>query len=194
MDTATLDLAFLNDVRSGLTATPKSLPSKYLYDHKGDVIFQQIMAMPEYYPTDCELETFQRHQHAFMGAFSSAGPFRLVEFGAGDGMKTKVLLRHFLAQQADFTYSPIDISAHAVAGLTESLAEELPDLAVEGIVNDYFAALQSLSQQSNMRNVVLFLGSNIGNFSVQGAKEFLRALSATLNPGDLLLLGSANWS
>lgn len=46
---------FLADVLEGLSSNPKKLHSKYFYDEAGDRLFQQIMNMPEYYLTDCEL-------------------------------------------------------------------------------------------------------------------------------------------
>ena len=50
---------FKKDIDEGLSAAPKSIPSKYFYDHIGDQLFIQIMNMPEYYPTRAELEIFK---------------------------------------------------------------------------------------------------------------------------------------
>lgn len=50
---------FAADVYAGLTAGKKYLSSKYLYNKRGDEIFQQIMAMEEYYPTRSEYEIFR---------------------------------------------------------------------------------------------------------------------------------------
>lgn len=187
-----MDQKFLNDVRDGLTSSPKYLSSQYFYDKKGDAIFQQIMAMDEYYLTDSEFEIFENSRQAMFDLFSKKGtePFRLIEFGAGDGTKTKVLLNHFLEQKADFTYMPIDISANVIALLTSDLNENMPGLKVDGIVDEYFSALARLSADDDMRRkVILFLGSNIGNFKHDRAVEFLKRMNANLNPGDLVLIG-----
>ncbi len=182
---------FAEDVNAGLSASPKFLPSKYFYDKTGDRIFQEIMHMPEYYLTNSEFEIFTSHAHSLLQHFASGhSHFKLVEFGAGDGMKTKVLLRHFLEQGTNFEYLPIDISGHVLDILSTSLHNELPNLKVTPVENDYFTALKTLKRNSPGRKVVLFLGSNIGNFSKQGAASFLQQMARQLNPGDLLLLGA----
>ena len=187
------DTEFAADVRQGLTASEKYLPSKYLYNKKGDQIFQQIMAMEEYYPTRCEYEIFDQNKVEMLSKFQgSAGRFDLIEFGAGDGMKTKVLLKHFWEQKANFSYIPIDISANIVNHLTDDLAENMPGLEVEGICNDYFRAFQRLNKEeihSHTRKVVLFLGANIGNFTHEESIAFLKKTASFLNPGDRLLIG-----
>lgn len=40
--------------------------------------------------------------------------FNIVELGAGDGVKTKVMLQYLTSINADFTYVPIDISPHVL--------------------------------------------------------------------------------
>ncbi|MEQ9441035.1 MAG: L-histidine N(alpha)-methyltransferase [Cyclobacteriaceae bacterium] len=184
---------FADDVYAGLMAQEKHLPSKYLYNKRGDEIFQQIMAMDEYYPTRAEYEIFETHRHSMLDYFAqSQTPFRLIEFGAGDGTKTKVLLQHFLQQNASFSYVPIDISANIIEELTADLKENMPDLVVEGICDDYFRAIEQLHQSFNgrrVRNVVLFLGANIGNFSHSESITFLQEIASHLSPGDMLMTG-----
>lgn len=51
---------FKKDILQGLqNPTQKKLPSRYFYDKKGDALFQQIMALPEYYLTRAEMEIFE---------------------------------------------------------------------------------------------------------------------------------------
>ncbi|WKN40597.1 L-histidine N(alpha)-methyltransferase [Tunicatimonas pelagia] len=184
---------FAADVYAGLHAEEKYLPSKYLYNKRGDEIFQQIMEMEEYYPTRAEYEIFEMHRSEMLEHFSKNNvPFRLIEFGAGDGTKTKVLLRHFLEQQANFSYVPIDISANIIEELTTDLADNMPNLVVQGIQDDYFRAIDQLKSSFNgqqVRNVVLFLGANIGNFAHQESILFLKEIAAHLSSGDLLMTG-----
>ncbi len=182
---------FAEAVRQGLSAPQKKLSSKYFYDARGDVLFQRIMAMDAYYLTDCEYAIFQANCQAWLSQFAGNGrPFQLIEFGAGDGYKTKVLLSHFLAQRAQFRYVPIDISAHAVDALEADLRRTYSDLTVAGIRDDYFRALAQLRETNPQeRKVVLFLGSNIGNFTDQEAVGFLQELQSYLQAGDLLLIG-----
>ncbi|MTI22589.1 L-histidine N(alpha)-methyltransferase [Fulvivirga sp. RKSG066] len=180
---------FAQDVIKGLSDTPKQLPSKYFYDEKGDKLFQKIMALDEYYLTNSEYEILDTYKSQLLSLFGSdVGKFNLVEFGAGDGYKTKVLLKHFLEKEARFKYVPIDISGNVLNILENSLKKELPDLKVEGIENDYFRALQQL-ENNGTRNVVLFLGSNIGNFTGDQAFNFLKGLYDGLHRGDMVMIG-----
>lgn len=181
---------FAIDVQQGLASSPKQLSSKYFYDKEGDKLFQDIMKMPEYYLTRSEFEILEMNKESLLDLFrNSRGRFNLIEFGAGDGLKTKILLRYFVQQQVDFRYVPVDISGNVLQGLEKDLKEELQELQVEPIEDDYFHALEKLTQTSERRNIILFLGSNIGNFSEQQAIQFLTELGNNLNAGDLIFVG-----
>ena len=177
-------------VAEGLRHTPKTLSSMYFYDDAGSRLFQQIMELPEYYPTRAEFAIFREHGAAIAAALSPAdgSAFALVELGAGDGAKTKLLLRELLAAGPDFTYAPVDISAGAMTGLVAALGQELPALRVEPVVEDYATALTQLRTWAGSK-AVLFLGSNIGNFGPAERLDFLRQLAAPLTPADRLLIG-----
>jgi dimethylhistidine N-methyltransferase len=181
---------FAKDVLAGLGKTSKSIPSKYFYDAEGDRIFQQIMEMPEYYLTRCEYEILdQQVQEILESADAFDSPFNLIEFGAGDGLKTKILLKYLRDQQAQFTYYPVDISRSILADLTRSLAREMPSIQAVSLNMDYFEALKEMDKLSDRRNVILFLGSNIGNFSNEQTLEFLGKIRDNSKNGDMLLLG-----
>lgn len=181
--------SFLNDVIHGLSSEPKTLPSKYFYDKKGDEIFQQIMELDEYYLTRAELEIFQSQKEDILSIFQQGNPFNLIEFGAGDGYKTKVLLKYFQEKSADFTYMPIDISQNVLNQLEETLKNEVPDLNITSKQGDYFEALSQLDKSNKTRNIVLFLGSNIGNFTPDGAIDFLSDIRSKIFKNDLLFIG-----
>lgn len=183
---------FAKDVLDGLSSTPKSLSSKYFYDDEGSRLFQQIMQMPEYYLTDCELEIFQKQSADILAWFRTGGvqrPLDLVELGAGDGTKTAVLISHFLDAGADITYSPIDISQEAIDSLSAKFKNEMPSLKMTASVGDYFYVLNNLKGDTSRRKVLMFLGSNIGNFSYNESVEFFRSLRSSMNDGDLLFIG-----
>jgi dimethylhistidine N-methyltransferase len=188
MDTSDPNSLFAADVRQGLSQQPKRLPSKYFYDAEGSQLFQAIMNMPEYYLTDCELEIFEQQKGAILQAIGWQ-QFQVLELGAGDGAKTKVLLRHFLESGRDFRYRPIDISGSALEGLAASWRAELPQLEVAPLQGDYFRVLHELRGQGGAPKLVLFLGANIGNYDLPHARQFLAAIAAELAPGDLLLIG-----
>jgi L-histidine Nalpha-methyltransferase len=90
--TDTLLEKFREDVLEGLHSKPKRLPSKYFYDRTGDRLFQQIMACPEYYLTNCELEIFQNKTVELAQIITSVpGASDLIELGAGDATKSQYL-------------------------------------------------------------------------------------------------------
>lgn len=181
---------FAEDVLRGLSSTPKSLSSKYFYDDEGTRLFQEIMKLPEYYLTGCELEIFTRQADEIFRAFANGdAAFDLIELGAGDGTKTAVLIDHFLKQRADISYSPIDISQEALDALTEKFNREFPALRMDAMNGDYFKILRSLKNGNGRRKVLLFLGSNIGNLSREQSIDFFRQLSGVMSEGDLLFVG-----
>jgi L-histidine N-alpha-methyltransferase len=183
-----LSSVFAEDVLNGLSSTPKMLSSKYFYDAKGDELFQQIMHMPEYYLTNCELEIFERQKAAILSAIGHQA-FNLIELGAGDGYKTKILLKHFLEKQVQFEYQPIDISENVLNHLEKSLHLAWPDLQVRPLAGDYFEVLHQMQGHVSVPKVILFLGANIGNYEPAAAATFLQHLREELDPGDFLLIG-----
>ena len=185
-----MSLSFAEEVRQGLSSTPKFLSSKYFYNEKGDEIFQEIMKMPEYYLTRSEYEVFTMHKEAILSRFGEGGkPFDLLEFGAGDGFKTKVLLKHFVKRKARFKYYPIDISNNVLEELTADLRENFPALRVAPLNDEYFKALDKLDHTGKARKAVLFLGSNIGNFLYDQAVSFLSQLAQKLSADDYVMVG-----
>ena len=186
----TPDSAFAMDVRKGLTDFPKHLPSRYIYDEKGDALFQRIMKLTEYYLTDCETEIFEIHKTEMAQQLGQSGPgFNLIELGAGDGTKTTILLREMLRLGLEFTYQPIDISANALNGLTHRLKKTFPKLKVIPREGTYFEMLRQIDKDSKGPKSILFLGSNIGNLLHPQAREFLKALSESMGSRDQLLIG-----
>lgn len=182
------------DVITGLQSQPKKLSSTYFYDDEGSALYQQITELDEYYLTRCEFEILRTHaKNICERYFGHGAPVNLVELGAGDGRKTRVLLKELLEAQVDFQYVPVDISESAMKQLVAGLKSEFQNSSLQcfGLVGDYKDGLQWLSAQQQFRkNFVLFLGSSIGNFTRENAIRFLRGLSQVLRDGDELLLGA----
>ena len=188
IDTEIVNNEFAQDVKLGLSQKTKRLFSKYFYDEIGDKIFQDIMKMEEYYLTKSEFEIFSTQKEEILNSIAAeSDDFQLIEFGAGDGLKTKILLKYFLEKKVNFEYVPIDISENVLAQLKNELAHEMPDLKVNSRVDTYFKALDSLT--SKTRKVILLLGSNIGNFTKVEAEVFLTKAATKLNSGDRLMIG-----
>ena len=180
--------AFGRDVLQGLSRSPKSLPSKYFYDEEGDRLFQEIMRMPEYYLTDAEHEILTSAKEDMLRQMGQ-GPFDLVELGAGDGFKTKILLGHFLQAGANFEYLPVDISANVLDQLEAACRKVWPSLQIHGLAGDYFKVLGNLAARHNVPKLILYLGSTIGNLGREKEPAFLRQINQYMNPGDKILIG-----
>jgi dimethylhistidine N-methyltransferase len=180
---------FATDVLVGLSISPKSLPCKYLYDTEGSRLFQRIMELPEYYLTRCEFEILSYYRQR-LAAMLRGKPFHLIELGAGDGRKTKLLIECFLGRELRFKYVPIDICREAIGGLINELGACYPSLDMEGLVCEYAEGLDWLSDLNGKAvNLVLFLGSTIGNLTHSEARVFMHNLWKALNPGDYVLIG-----
>ncbi len=190
MEQQTIVSELATDTLRGLTSKQKYLLSKYFYDDEGSRIFQEIMRMPEYYLTDCELEIFTNQRTEIVEAFSEGcNGFDLIELGAGDGLKTTILLEYIVEKSIGAQYIPVDISAKANADLVKKLSNILPALGVKAITGDYFHALKPLNGHSGLRKVFLFLGANIGNFSDEEMQLFLGQLSTLCQTGDKVMIG-----
>ncbi|AXO79488.1 L-histidine N(alpha)-methyltransferase [Olleya aquimaris] len=181
---------FLNDVDKGLSSTPKYLLSKYFYDKIGDALFVDIMNMPEYYLTRAEFDIFKNQTQNLIETLKLRKDtfFELIELGAGDGTKTKQLLKALDTANYNFNYVPIDISQNALDQLKSSINSELPNINTTPKQGDYFNVLSSL-KQSNHPKVILFLGSNIGNLNDILAQDFLTKLADSLQANDKVCIG-----
>jgi L-histidine Nalpha-methyltransferase len=187
--TAIEQTVFAKDVQIGLSSNPKFIPSKYFYDEKGDRLFQAIMRMPEYYLTDSEYEIISENKDQLLKIFTEfQKPFNLIELGAGDGFKTKVLLNHLIENQVKFTYIPVDISENVLDVLQDNLSLSIPGLRIKLMPGDYLTMLNKLKNDAE-RKIILFLGSSIGNFEEDESVEFLSNIAATMGPQDIIIQG-----
>lgn len=181
--------SFEEEVHEGLTAFPKYLSSKYFYDSKGDKLFQQIMELPEYYLTGCEYSILDEHKSEIADLFSSKDGFELIELGAGDGKKTKVLLEELTKTKKDFTYLPVDISQDVLNELESTIKDKWPSLNIKPQQGTYFKVLSQLAAYNKRKKVIFVLGSNIGNLPHAKAVEFLSNITKSMREGDLLFMG-----
>jgi dimethylhistidine N-methyltransferase len=175
----------LDDVVHGLGGPVRKLPPKYFYDAKGAKLFERICELPEYYPTRTEIGILQRH----IGEIADAlGPdCRIVEFGSGSGVKTRLLLEHTHTPAA---YMPVDISRAQLVDFALATAAHFPEIEVLPVCADY-TAVWSLPEvgRAAARTIAFFPGSTIGNFEKAEARRFLRRIAALCGPGGGLLIG-----
>jgi len=180
--------SFADEVRAGLSATQKRVPPKYFYDDLGSALFEAICFLPEYYLTRAETEILERYAPAIVDALG--GPIDLIEFGSGSARKTRYLIAEILLRQRSGDYKPIDISPSALIDSARALVSEYDRLHVSAYAADYFDVLLNARLSTSKRVLALFLGSNIGNYEPDQARELLSAMSAAFKPGDALLLGT----
>ncbi|MDF1559615.1 MAG: L-histidine N(alpha)-methyltransferase [Bacteroidales bacterium] len=178
------------DTLKGLSSAPKYLLSKYFYDDAGSSIFQEITKLPEYYLTRSEQEILENQKDQITDAIiSNNSRFDLLELGSGDGVKTKILLKQLVQKRSDFKYIPVDISSKANSDLVSDLHEELPSLEISPLTGDFFGLKNSGNFSGDTRKVILFLGSNIGNFTEPEIDLFFTQLYDLCRKGDKVLIG-----
>jgi dimethylhistidine N-methyltransferase len=188
--TEKISFSIADAVKEGLTQKEKSLPSWLFYDAEGDRLFQQIMKMPEYYLTNCEYDIFQQYKEDILSIIAAdAEGFNLVEFGAGDGLKTEILLKHFIDKDTNFNYKPVDISENVLNLLQERMQKSIPQLDIKPVNKEYFEALDTLNEARKNPMVVLFMGGNIGNFRFKDAVSFVNQIANKLRGGDRIIMG-----
>lgn len=175
------------DVRQGLTASRKWLPCKYFYDPEGNVLFEQISELPEYYLTRTETAILKRHAASIIERCPP--DLALVELGSGSSTKIRYLIESCLARQSELTYYAVDISAPGLDNGTRQLLQDYPRLLVVGLVTEFEDGLRHLASGTCGPRLVAFLGSTIGNFNEEEIAGFFTILRGHLRPIDRLLLG-----
>jgi L-histidine N-alpha-methyltransferase len=173
------------DVRRGLSATPKTLPPKWFYDERGSELFEEITRLPEYYPTRAEAGILRAHAKDIAAASTAD---TLVELGSGSSEKTRILLDALLAAGSLRRYVPVDVSASALLTAGDAILAEYPQLEVHAVLADFEHHLDRLP--GGGRRLVAFLGGTLGNLLPGARAEFLARLRSGLEPGDSLLLGT----
>jgi dimethylhistidine N-methyltransferase len=177
------------DVRHYLLQTPRQLPSRALYDALGSALFDAICHLPWYPVTRAERRLLTRERTAIFTA--ARRPRRVIELGCGNGEKLDVLLGADAAGTAVQRVDLVDVSPAALQSASARLQQQrrLHVATHQARYEDglFSAAATRLRDE---RFLVLFLGSNIGNFDPPGAGAFLRTIRGVLQPGDALLIGA----
>ena len=175
------------DVIAGLSANPKTLPPKYFYDQTGSKIFEEICELPEYYPTRTERAILSTYADEIAAAFDDE--ITLIELGSGNSSKTRLVIEAFIRRFGRLHYMPIDISKSILVETADRLLASYPRLSMTAYVSDYHTALYNLKREDPGAKLILFLGSNIGNFEPDEAERFLKKTFATMKREDRLLMG-----
>jgi L-histidine N-alpha-methyltransferase len=177
--------ALREDVRAGLSATPKWLPPKWFYDARGSELFEQITRLPEYYPTRAEREIL-RTRAGEIAAITKA--HTLVELGSGSSEKTRLLLDGLRDRGTLTSFVPLDVSESALREASGAINVDYPTLDVHGVVGDFTAHLDKLPGEPP--RIVAFLGGTIGNLIPAEREAFYTSIRDVLEAGEWLLLGT----
>lgn len=188
LELSTTTQAVAAEVRRGLTSTPKTLAPWLFYDEAGSRLFEQITALPEYYPTRTERNIFTAHAEEIFRTLD--GNLTIVELGAGTAAKTGILLRALTRFQSAVLYQPIDISPSALEEARETIQRTISRVTVRAQVANYVTQSVRIERPPHTRILALYIGSSIGNFSPAEARDILIRLRSELEPGDALLLGT----
>lgn len=176
--------ALIDDVRAGLGKIPKELPPIWFYDDRGSELFEQITELPEYYQTRTEAAILRAEAEDII---RRTCPEVILELGAGASTKTRILIdaaRRFGDLER---FVPFDVSDGIVQRAARELLHDFPGLTIHAVIGDFGEHLDRIPRFG--RQLVVFLGSTIGNFFPPQRQAFLRAVAALLQPGDSFLLG-----
>jgi dimethylhistidine N-methyltransferase len=179
-------VSFASDVRRGLRKRPYRLPPLWFYDELGSRLFDAICLLPWYRITRAERRLLPRAARAM--ARGTPRPAFVAELGPGNGEKLTLFLENL---GGDPRVLLVDISPEALAASTARLAKAGFD-RVAAVRGTYEAGLARIARGRPKRGstLVLFLGSNVGNFEPPRAARFLSDVRSALEPGDCLLLGA----
>jgi dimethylhistidine N-methyltransferase len=177
---------FCQSIDEGLSASPKTLPTLYLYDRRGSELFEEITCLPEYYPTRTEQAILEKAAYQIIETVGQ--DISIIEFGSGSSLKTRLLLNAALDRQHHLQYVPIDISSEFLKMTAHDLLGDFDRLSVHAMSAEYFDAIAAIPSHTGPR-LMLFLGSNIGNLTHEEATAFLSQVRLQMNPQDRVLIG-----
>jgi L-histidine Nalpha-methyltransferase len=188
------------ELLAALRARPRSIPSKHFYDERGLALFDEITALPEYYPTRTERAILER---VAPEVARTTGAAELVELGSGSATKTRLLLDALHRAEPHGAgslrlYVPVDVNEASLARVGYELVRDYPGLLVHGVAADFLGPLaplpvlaeEAVLPEENGARLAIFLGGTLGNLRpADEAPAFLARLRQALSPGDWFLLG-----
>jgi L-histidine N-alpha-methyltransferase len=186
MDVQANQHIFAWDVAHGLAAPQKWLPPKYFYDERGSRLYEQICALPEYYPYRAEqeiLSTYATQIHAEIGHLA------LVELGSGSATKTRHLLAAYEWAGRPFCYCPVDIAREVLWDTANRILQEYSYVEIRALHADFAGHPEVIQAFQLEKKAVAFFGSSLGNFTLAESVEFLQRTAAIMGSEDVFLLG-----
>ena len=181
-----IEKTFAEEISFSLNQNLKFIDPKFFYDVQGSKLFEEICLLPEYYPTRTEITILQNMKNDLPSFIDD--DFRLVEFGSGSSVKTRLIFDVFTKLQDKLEYFPIDVS-EILAESSEQLLKDYEKLHITGIIDTYEGGLEFLKTYDEKKNLIIFLGSSFGNFSVNAGYAFLEKIYSAMKSDDLFLIG-----
>jgi len=179
------DKELVKNIIADLTSSSKKISSVFFYDDKGSKLFDEITTLPEYYLTRTEIKLLKKAAPQISDKLRNID---IVEFGSGNFTKVSILLETIPEEiRVTVCYVPVDVSIAAVEKSSNILLNKFPGIRIHGIVADFISQLDVIPKDT--KKVFCFLGSTIGNFSMEKAMQFLVDVCEIMHSGDLLLLG-----
>ena len=179
--------SFAENIDKGLSLKNKAISSKYFYDDMGSKIFQRITKHPDYYLTKSEIEILNKVKLKLPNLIKQK-EIDIIELGPGDGSKSKIIIEGFLKKNYTVNYYPIDISKKALK-LIERNIKENNRLKINGVVSEYIEGLNYVKNISKNKQLILFLGSNIGNFEKPQSLEFMKNINKNIKKDSYIFVG-----
>jgi len=170
-------------VLAGLSAPIPAVPARWLYDHRGSELFDEITRLHSYYPTRTETALLKRCMDEIARAVPKG--VAVVEFGAGSATKTPLLLEAI----EPAAYAPVDISGDYLESSAEELRAKFPKLPVHPVAADFARPFELPYEIEHPPKLGFFPGSTIGNFVPRSATDLLRHFRELLGTGSMLLIG-----
>lgn len=183
---AQVEKSFAEEVLSGLGLKNKMISPKFFYDIHGSYLFDQICTIPEYYLTRTEMEILNSIKDELRLILDFE--YRLVELGSGSATKTRIILDVLDKIQPKIEYFPIDIS-EIITESSEILLSSYSKLHITGIIDTYESGLEFVEKYDAKKNLIVFLGSSLGNFTENDAIDFLKQINSVMKKTDLFLIG-----
>ena len=174
-----LDEALRREAREGLTATPKRMRSRWIWDARAAELYERIMELPEYYLPGAE-RSILRQRAGEIAAVSR--PRTVVELGSGSSVKTTILLDALPGLER---FVAVDVGEGSLVEAGERLAGRYPGLAVVGVLGDFERRLPGPFE----RTLLVCLGSTIGALDPEDRAALLDSAANALGTDGRLLLG-----
>ena len=177
---------FVEELSSSLNQKQRSIHPKFFYDKKGSELFEEICKLPEYYLTRTEISILTQ-LHDKLPTYMNE-EFRLVELGSGSSYKTRILISILGNTHKQIEYFPIDISKILKESAT-TLLDDYENLRMTGVIDNYESGLDFVKNYDSKKNLIVFLGSSLGNFDYEPGLRFLDKINSSMKDDDLFLIG-----